>query len=492
MLDESGYMSHVLSLPGAIEKLAKLNGLVDAFKEAVAAHHAYTLADLVEYVSLLERHNVSVRKDTEVLSPERVRLMTAHRSKGLEFDYVYVTGLQDSHWRGQGGKTRFYLPIGRPDEEDEAVEAENDDRRLFYVSLTRARAEATLTYATSKDDGSPALPSQYLEEISPTLVAREDTSLFESSVSPAAFLSARYPAAHSVKDKLFLNELFLDQGLSVTALNNYLSCPWKYFYGNLLRVPKAPDKYALFGTAIHSALRQLYESIERGATLNREEFLERFQLAAQGQPFSTVDLADALKKGELALGAYYERYKESWGVPAQCEFSISTLYPVQLGEARAIPLRGVLDRVEAGKGSDVVVFDYKTGRPKSRNEIEGATRTSTGDYKRQLVFYKLLLSLHAKGGYASTRQERTMREGVIDFIEPDPKGRFHQERFYIEDEEVSELKSTIERVAQEIYNLDFWQKRCEDKACEFCRLRDFLPNKKAPSQKKELRSKAKK
>lgn len=470
MLDESGFVSHVLSLPSAVETLAKLNGLVDTFKEAITAHHAYTLADLVEYVALLERHQVSVRKDSEILSPERVRLMTAHRSKGLEFDRVYVLGLQDGHWQSRGSRTHFYLPFNKPRDE---AESEGDDRRLFYVALTRARGLVTLTFAGTKQDGSPALPSQYVEEIA-VHVHSEDTAAFETSISPTAEIMPRHPAEHSVKDKLFLNELFAEQGLSVTALNNYLRCPWNYFYGNLLRIPKAPDKYALFGNAIHRALRELYESVDRGQTLTKPEFVERFRLAAEREPFSEFDLEEATQKGAKILDSYYERYKETWGTQTLSEFKINAVY--QLPGLPSIPVRGILDRVEFGEGSKVVVFDYKTGKPKTRGDIEGTTKSSLGEYKRQLNFYYLLLSLYERGKWR-------MQEGVIDFVEPDQKGRFHQERFIIDESEVAELRKTVETVAEEIYNLSFWDKRCDEKDCDYCKLRDFLPSKRKASPK---------
>ena len=483
MLDESGYVSHLLSLPAAVEKLAKLNGLVDSFKEAVAAHHAYTLADLVEYVGLLERHNVSIRKDAEVLSPERVRLMTAHRSKGLEFDFVYILGLQEGHWQGRGTRSHFYLPFNKPRDE---AEEEGDDRRLFYVALTRAREVVTLSLAKTKEDGSPALMSQYVEGLDPKHLSLEDTVSFEAGVSVTASIAPRYPAEHSVKDKLFLNELFIDQGLSVTALNNYLHCPWRYFYSNLLRIPKAPDKYALFGNAIHRALRDLYESIERGSELTLPEFLERFTLAAEREPFAEFDLVESKKRGVGTLTSYYERYKEGWGTQALCEFKINTLY--QVPGLPALPLRGILDRVEFADGNGVIVFDYKTGKPKTRNEIEGATKSSSGDYKRQLNFYYLLLSLYKERHLPTGRQEWHMQEGVIDFVEPDTKGRFHQERFLIDEVEVEQLRRSLNLVAQEIYDLAFWEKRCDEKDCEYCALREMMGEGKKKNKTKKKQS----
>ena len=66
-----------------------------------------------------------------------------------------------------------------------------------------------------------------------------------------------------LEDKEFLNELFRAQGISVTALNNYLECPWAYFYRNLVRIPEAPNKNLSFGNAVHAALKSYFDALSR-------------------------------------------------------------------------------------------------------------------------------------------------------------------------------------------------------------------------------------
>ncbi len=468
ILDESGYMAHLLLLPDAAEKLAKVNGLVDTCKDAVAHHHSYTLADVVEYLALLEQHDVSVRKDVSVLSPDRVRLMTVHRSKGLEFDYVYIVGVEDARWGSSAKKSYFHLPIVQQ-ETDAADAALEDDRRLFYVALTRARLQAAVSYAVARDDGAPSLPSQFIDELGGAVVV-VDTVAFEQGVSNQELLAPRQSTAHSLKDKVFLNEIFLEQGLSVTALNNYLACPWRYFYSNLLRIPKAPDKYALFGNAVHAALRDLVSSVRAGDMLSQAQLIDRFRDAARRQPFSEFDLAQALQKGEQVLGGYYETYKESWQQRVLGEYTLGVSLRLPFADVPTIALRGILDRVEFMSDREVVVYDYKTGKPKSRGEIEGATKNSNGEYKRQLTFYRLLLEQH-QGGEVGGRW--SMQEGVIDFVEPDSKGRYHRERFVITDDDVAQLRDVIICTAREVYDLAFWDRRCDDKRCEYCALRNL-------------------
>ena len=120
-----------------------------------------------------------------------------------------------------------------------------------------------------------------------------------------------------------------------------------------------------------------------------------------------------------------------------------------------------MDKVEIIENGKVNVVDYKTGKIKSRNELESKTKNADGNYKRQLIFYKLLLDNYKKG-------EWKMATGNIDFLTPDEKGKIKREIFVVSDEEVYELKKTIKDVANKILNLEFTN--CTDEKCEWCKL----------------------
>jgi len=133
-----------------------------------------------------------------------------------------------------------------------------------------------------------------------------------------------------------------------------------------------------------------------------------------------------------------------------------------------ITINGQLDRLEIlDHNLRVNVVDYKTGKPRSRNVLEGKTKGATGDYKRQLVFYNLLLNNYAGGKYK-------MVSGEIDFLEPDDRDNYHKEKFVIQPAEVKELEGLIIKTSDEIMGLKFWDKRCNDEECEYCRLRKSM------------------
>jgi len=441
VLSESGFLNYLLSKN--TDGLEKLNAFFDDIRILVENHKEYLLPDLISYLELLDEHNILIKKDSVSIKPNKVRLMTAHRSKGLEFNYVYIVGVYDKHWGNKRSIEHFSLPTSGSSKEDHL----DDERRLFYVALTRAKNGVYLSYSCSGSNGALQLPSQFIEEISSTCVDVIDTASFEESVKPETFLTLSKSKDIGIKDKEYLNTLFLSQGLSVTALNNYLKSPWQYFYSNLLRIPKAPNKHLMFGTAIDMTLKEYFDT--------KEDVIKLFEKYLSYQPMTQFEYNEAYEKGVNALEGYVKEYAKSW----QYE-NIFGKYRIS-SEFNGIPIRGELDKIEVLNGMQVNVVDYKTGKPKTRNDLEGKTKNSTGDYKRQLTFYKLLLELEEKF---------TMVSGEIDFVEPDQKGKYHKEKFIITDEDVSELKETIIRISKEIMDLSFWDTECDPDKCYHCDL----------------------
>ncbi len=495
---ESGFVQAVLNHPAATEKLAKLHALFDLLKSFIERNRNYTLDDFFHYLDLMEEHDIAMKSKETVCLPGRVRLMTAHGSKGLEFEYVFILNAVDRKWGARTHKESIKLPTKiyrtlafattasgarlsadvEHDEDDEAMQAANDnadERNLFYVALTRARKEVFITLSKMDQGGKEQLPTQFIAELKEDILAPLEVSTYEDdfiknrieiSFAPANLHGAALP---ELKDKEFLNELFRAQGISVTALNNYLACPWAYFYRNLVRIPEAPNKNLSFGNAVHAALKSYFDALSDGDARGKEYLVRRFEESLAHEPIKESEYEEALEKGRKALPLFYDEYHLAWGPHALNEAKVDGIV---LEDGTAI--NGKLDRIEflSGTGTEpsigegapelVRVVDYKTGKPKTRNDIEGNTASSDGNYKRQLVFYKLLLDKEGK---------RNMTDGIIQFIEPDDKGKLHREEFSITPGETKVLEAQVMQVAREILDLSFWDKECHEKDCKYCELR---------------------
>ncbi len=459
---DSGFLGHLLARPGSYEKISRLRALFEEAKKMVGGRSDYRLSDFIAHISVLEEHRVPIRPP-RVGVPKAVRLMTAHRAKGLEFESVFLTGLTDGHWGNRRNHSGFRDLPYRSSLPLDAFEKNEDERRLFFMALTRAKIEAFLTYSLRNSDGREQVPSQFLSEIDPQFLEIFSGAEWDekAQAEPGLAFAPRRSVSPALTDREFLGELFVKRGLTATALNNYLECPWKYFYQDLVRIPRAYNRSQAFGSAIHSALQEFFDARRSGEPAGAEFLLARFRARLAAYPLNPADLEKVRLKGEKILPLYFERYAGEWNYNTRSEARVDGVM------LEGVRLHGKLDKLEFGEDSKMAVLvDYKTGKPKTRGEMEGTTKDSNGSYKRQLVFYKILLE-------ENPEKPLKMLKAVIDFVEPNQAGKFKKEPFDISGEDVRELKKEISRAAEEIRGLKFWNERCKEK-CEFCSLREMM------------------
>jgi DNA helicase-2/ATP-dependent DNA helicase PcrA len=439
---ESGFLAHTLTSENSFDHLATLEAFFTEVRDLAGARKEYYLKEFITHLERVREHGILTRSTG--IKKEGVRLMTAHKSKGLEFDYVYIIGAYDGHWGNKSQRTYFHIPLTGAS----GAAGIDDERRLFYVALTRARMAVTITYALSGSEGREQLPAQFIGEIKndlKTCKSHDEKVLITEQL-------AAVPKTE-IDNKAYLQSLFLEQGLAPTGLNNYLSCPWRYFFVNLIRIPQAQTKHQMYGTAVHATLETFFKKYRVEEDMSKEDFLKLFEFNLNKLPLTPTDYKDTLKKGKESLSGYFETYKKAWPRNLVTEYNVSGVHlETPIG---TLLIKGKLDKIEIIHDQVVHVVDYKTGKKQNKEKME--------DYHRQLVFYKLLLDLDDKKKYE-------MKSGELDFVEPDDKGKYKKVKFEIEEKEVNELKELIKKTSEEIFNLSFWNSTCDEKDCEFCAL----------------------
>ena len=461
-LKDSGLLDALLVSSNRDQSSASVRALFNLFEELSKREHDALLPRALALLTLYEERGIPL-KGKEDETPGKVKLMTAHKSKGREFRFVFVPRLTESAWSTRNRPEHFHLP----DILSGATELE-DERRLLYVAMTRAKEHLTISYSLTRDDGKETGPSALVEDIDAsvasglveavTVTEKETTDPLEFLPSTGRLKSSIHEREPSDDDRKTLRDAFLAQGLTPTALNNFIECPTKYLYVSLLRLPGVENKHMIFGTAIHAALKSYADRRERGDDVPGDYIVTEFNRTLSKSALSTQDLTDLQEKGKRALLLWWRENQVSW--PNKPETELPVEAPFTMRDGTTFRIHGKLDRLDTLPGGTVRVIDYKTGKPKSRNDLMGKTASSDGNYYRQLQFYKLLL--------ARTDKPREMSEGMIEFVEPDEKDVIQKEIFMIGDDEVAELEQLIEKTAEEILALSFWNKRCENPECEFC------------------------
>ena len=451
IFQESGLLNHILKSSQPINELNRFNSLFEDIKKQLESHPNLDLFGYIKNLSLMADHGLKLEENLLASNLDAVTLTTAHKSKGLEWLVVYIYRFADTHWGNKSVRQMIKLPPDIIESQVDLGDKNAEEKRLFYVAVTRAKQELHLLGSTTYPSSTKMVfPAMFLSDLPPVHLEALDTTDYDKNAGMILANNLATPPDVTLNDDEanFIRELLTDFKLSPTALNTYLECHYKFKLDNLYRIPRAKAPPMCFGTAVHFALENLYKKLNQNRVPEtKAAFLADFESALKRESLTQPEYLDRLRHGRQILSAYYDFNHDSFAPALFTEKNFGRSLPIFLDD---IALSGKTDRIDLiDKSNNGTRFiDYKTGAPQTRNEIAGLTKNSHGNYKRQLVFYHLLADLDQTFKYRVADTE-------LDFIEPDKGGRFHRERFQITPTEVDELKATIKTEVGKIRALDF-------------------------------------
>ena len=464
---DSGYVTYILEQDNKIELLTNLNSLFREVKALVSEQKNMRLSEFLTAISTMRDNRISIFAEDLNVQKGVVHLSTVHRAKGREWEHVFVVHVLDGKWGNTRRREMIPLPGGLLQNTDlDKKERNEDERRLFYVAMTRAQKQVYITSSDTfvTDRGSrDVVSSMFIEEIDPKFVQTVDDGVSDKAVDHIqTLIQPQESSMVRISDREYFADLVKNFKLSVTALNTYLRDIDEFILNVLLRVPRAKPTAMAFGSAVHYALEQMNRASVRKEKYEVDELIQDFEEALQREVVTQEDFQRRLDHGKNILSDYFNEYKDEKALPIFVERFIG--YGMSKAVLGDIPLVGRIDCVDLldSKEKTVRVIDYKTGRARTKGEIEGTTASShlsereislpegiRGPYKRQLLFYKLLTDLDKTFEY-------NMVEGMFDFVEPNKQnGKFVRRLFAIHDEDVQHLKDLIKDVMEEIRNLKF-------------------------------------
>jgi DNA helicase-2/ATP-dependent DNA helicase PcrA len=381
-----------------------------------------------------------------------VNLMTAHKSKGLEFDTVYVIGAVDTAW-GERVRSRSRL-ISYPENLPLAPSGDslNERMRLFFVAMTRARKQLIISYSTSDDSGKSTLCASFL--LSTNLVP-ETIEFTHDNAQLIAGAEQRWYEPIVCLSTGTMQELLAptleNYKLSVTHLNNFLDVsrggPQAFLMNNLLRFPQAMSPSAAYGSAIHKTLQHAHAHV--AATKSQrpvEDILRDFEQNLRDQHLAEADFATYFQKGSDTLHAFLSEKYDTFTDTQKVELNFAG-QQVMIGDAH---LTGSLDLVDiSATDKTIIVSDYKTG--KASTSWTGKTdyeKIKLHKYKQQLMFYKLLIE------QSRDYNQYTVEKGCLQFVEPTPRGEILSLESTCTDEELESFRQLIKAVWRRIVTLD--------------------------------------
>lgn len=445
------FFSHSLLEREPATYIAYLDGL-SAIRRRIRDYRPEGQLLLRDFIHCLDKYRelgIGIQGTGRIMGEVKpVELLTAHRSKGLEFDSVYVVGLSDNIW-GETARSRpklisypHNLPIGiTGDSSDEHI-------RLLFVALTRAKTNLHLSMHSTAPTGKNLLPVGYLSHVE---VASQSISASRLQLQEQAWHAALTTIGSNSMEDLLRGTLSTYK-LSATHLCNFLDVsrggPELFLLQNLLRFPQAMSPSAAFGSAVHSVLQRAHAHLT--ATSKKrpvEDLLGDFETLLGDYQLSTDSYEHFAKKGSDVLSNFFAKRYDSFAPNQVVEQSFGT-EAVVIDDVR---LSGAIDLMDVDETSKTItVTDYKTG--KSVSSWQGRTdyeKIKLHHYRQQLLFYKLLIENSRKySGY-------TVNKGIIEFVEPDANGAINRIELDYDANELKDFQRLIAHVWQRIQALDF-------------------------------------
>ena len=409
---------------------------------------------------------------------DAVAVLTVHKAKGLEFPVVFLPGLVADRFPARSRAETLPLPVELLDETlPEGDFRLQEERRLFYVAMTRARDELVLSYAADYGGVRARRVSPFVLEALDLPLASPTAGAPVRTSTPVERLAGWVPVEPAERARGPIEEPLT---LSFYAVDDYLTCPLKYKYAHVLRVPLAPHHSIIYGAALHQAVQEFHRRHAKGYVMPEAELNEAFERAWRNEGFLSREHEEArLEAGRRALRRFREEQLSPGAViPAwvEREFSFS------LGGDR---IRGRWDRVDIEPATDA-------GAPATPDDASaphadvvtptlpllGRERVTITDYKssdvrdpvraRQRARDSLQLQIYAMGYEAMTGR---LPDAVqLHFLESGLVGRAE-----VEPKRLEKARERIATAAAGMRARDYTATP-DYLACSWCAFRDICPS----------------
>jgi len=456
-------LSYIMQSPEKPWLMQVLNAFFNHLKEENKRNPDLTLEEWLADMETMKKNRLPIPLYKVTAVDEGVNMVTAHGAKGSEYAHVFVIGCTGNIWdeTANSGKYAFKLPDNLVSMNSTASNLE-ESRRLFYVAITRAKTHLQVSYPLKDEKDKEQIKSNFITELledgSLTVVSKQVPDVLLADYLSLQFAEKARPEIQLVEDE-YIDQLLKRYTLSVTHLNNFLDCPLKFYYQNLIRVPAAKSDSMAFGSAVHWAIERLFIKMRNNNNIfpSKEELVADFNwhMKNNREAFTAESFKLKTDYGEKILPAYYDYHINRWNKVIVAEKAVRNVV------INRVPINGKLDKLEFN-GKLVNVVDYKTGKyanAKRKLVAPNEKEPNGGDYWRQAVFYKILLD-------NDTTNDWQVASTEFDFIEP-VGDEYKTEKIEVTSADITTVTQQITDTWQKIQSREF-KTGCGKPDCEWC------------------------
>lgn len=369
-LESTGYLDALANFKSVKEEKISLNvsKFFDRIKRYELEHEDTSVFAAVDFIKMsMELGESPLASYEDIALYNAVNILTVHSAKGLEFPVVFLVNLTQERFPTREQKEKIPIPTGLI---KEILPASNphllEERRLFYVGLTRAKDHVFMTsaqyYAGGKRERriSPFVVETLGEKaVTQALLKRDEQkkqlAMFEYKKTPEQ-LSGKEDAAPTK--------------FSFSQLETYMLCPLRYKYQYILRVPTPSGAAASFGTSIHSALQLFYQKVINKGKPTIDDLLSGYKTSWVPVGYLSKSHESRMKKeGKRMLANYFKTFHGKGTKVLDVERSFNIKVDGTL-------ITGKIDRVDKKGNDELEIIDYKTGKKPDEKKLRDSLQLS--------------------------------------------------------------------------------------------------------------------
>ncbi len=384
---------------------------------------------------------------------EAVQILSAHKSKGLEFRYVFMLSADHRAWgAGKGNNNLLSLPKNLAQIRHTGM-TDGERLRILYVALTRARDGLFITNSLKDFSGKITDRLEYFSEyeendrlVSPYLPSGEVETMYEMSEPRKISENLQTWLTPLIQPTPEMHELYrervADWRMSASSLTSFIDVcyagPQEFFKNYVLKAPSEPETEEL---ALGNLMHATFEKITN-CGLTDAEAVKFFLSELENRDLPAETVRVLRERGPVALAAALARFGDIIR-EGQAEVNLA---PEKL-VINDVPVTGKIDHIIIDeKARTLTIFDYKTG---GYHKEKWRSHATLYKYMLQLGFYRLLLKNSAEF------RKYKIEKAAILFVVPDNDGEVHMREYEFNDEDERELLELMKAVYQLVISLDF-------------------------------------
>lgn len=425
------------------------------------------LTSFLEYINRLESYGTHIEL-AKFGNDNGVKVMTLHKSKGLEYECVWVAHMNEETLMSEkrGGFTL-------PEKIKEHIKKRSVDeaRRELYVAITRAKDFCTISYAKENYNGSSLELSSIIKELSDVHFIKKNASdtekeILKKGASVYTKEEIKIREEGTIDIKKLVQDHYRDIKVSVSMLNNFFECPWKWYFRNFLRLPEEKPIYLTVGTVAHATIEYILKSKNLP---DSEELKSKIESNLKNE--GVIDKND-IRRFTKEIHGIIEHWVESYYLKLHPNFKSER--SVSLVDKKNFPnlqMYGKIDLTEYVDDKEIWVTDFKTGSVKTSGMIEKIDEEGRmSDLMRQLTMYSYLLS----------NEDKKVTNSRLLFLEGGIENKNSLYETTIDEEKIDLLKRDIKEYDESLSSGNWVDRGCHFKPfkggdeCEYCKLKDQI------------------